>query len=83
MKAKTKSIGSFQAKTHLSSLIENVQNGYEYTITKRGKPVAMLVPYQEESTSLKVVDVIKEFDTIRASVSGKGSIRSYIDEGRK
>jgi prevent-host-death family protein len=33
-----------EAKAHLSELIEQVSNGNEVTITKRGKPVAQLTP---------------------------------------
>lgn len=37
----------FEAKTHLSALIEAVQRGETITITKRGKPVAKLVGHGE------------------------------------
>ena len=33
-----------EAKTHLSRLLERVQAGEEITISKAGKPVAVLVP---------------------------------------
>jgi len=38
------SIGAFEAKTHLSRLLEEAEQGYQITITKRGKPVARLIP---------------------------------------
>ena len=38
------SVGSFEAKTHLPALLERVARGERITITKRGKPVAKLVP---------------------------------------
>ena len=34
MKTKNNTIGAFDAKTHLSQLLEEVQNGNEITITK-------------------------------------------------
>ncbi|MDE2882534.1 MAG: type II toxin-antitoxin system prevent-host-death family antitoxin [Gemmatimonadota bacterium] len=37
-------VGSFEAKTHLSSLLAKVARGEEVLITKRGKPMARLVP---------------------------------------
>ena len=37
-------IGAFEAKTRLSELLERVQRGHIYRITKRGKPVAELRP---------------------------------------
>ncbi|MEQ9300331.1 MAG: type II toxin-antitoxin system prevent-host-death family antitoxin [Cyclobacteriaceae bacterium] len=39
-----KTVGSFDAKTHLSRILEEVANGEEYTITKHGRPVAELKP---------------------------------------
>ena len=37
-------IGAYQAKTHLPRLLERVRRGESVTITKRGRPVARLVP---------------------------------------
>ena len=37
-------IGTFEAKNKLSALLERVERGEEILITRRGKPVAMLVP---------------------------------------
>jgi len=36
-------IGAFDAKTHLSSLLDRVAAGEEVLITRHGKPVARLV----------------------------------------
>lgn len=36
-------IGAFEAKTHLASLLDRVAAGEEVLITKHGKPVARLV----------------------------------------
>ena len=37
-------VGSFEAKTHFSQLIERAMQGEVIFITRRGKPVAKLVP---------------------------------------
>ncbi len=37
-------IGAFQAKTHFSSLLQQVEEGAHIIITKHGNPVAKLVP---------------------------------------
>ena len=37
-------IGSFEAKTHLSAVLEKVRKGQVFFITKRGQPVAELRP---------------------------------------
>src|SRR6266702_3543988 len=36
-------VGAFEAKTHLSALLDRVAGGEEVVITKHGKPVARLV----------------------------------------
>jgi prevent-host-death family protein len=76
-------VGSYEAKTHLSQLLDRVAKGERILITKHGVPVAELVP---PDPRLKVgVD-----DTIAALKRfGKGrslgglSIRELIEEGRR
>jgi prevent-host-death family protein len=36
-------VGAFEAKTHLSALLERVAAGEEVVITRHGKPVARMV----------------------------------------
>lgn len=36
-------IGAFEAKTKLSSLLDRVDKGESFTITRRGKPAAVLI----------------------------------------
>ena len=38
------SVGSCQAKTHWSALLDRVAQGEQFTITRYGLPVAMLAP---------------------------------------
>ena len=44
----TMTVGVFEAKTKLSELLDKVAAGEEVIITKRGKPVAKLVPVSSE-----------------------------------
>jgi prevent-host-death family protein len=37
-------VGAFEAKTHFAQLIKRVMHGEEIFITRRGKPVAKIVP---------------------------------------
>lgn len=37
-------VGAFEAKTHLSALLDRVERGERITITRRGKPVAEIAP---------------------------------------
>lgn len=39
-----RNIGAFQAKTHFSELLDQVEKGEHIIITKHGHPVAKLVP---------------------------------------
>jgi len=83
MKIKKNIVGAFNAKTHLSQLLEEVKNGSEITITKRGKPIARLIPYQKNNKVKNMNVLLEGFDAIRKSVKGKVNIKTYIAEGRK
>ena len=47
---RSNTIGAYEAKTHLSELLEKVEAGEEITITKHGAPVAKLVPVRREAS---------------------------------
>lgn len=47
-----------EAKAHLSALLERVKAGEEIVITRRGKPVARLIP--EPRASRSAADVFRE-----------------------
>lgn len=78
-----KTIGAFEAKTHLSQLLNEVQQGEEITITKRGKPIARLIPVKEEGAKMDMEKILSGLDAIREGVKGKIDIKSIIAEGRK
>jgi prevent-host-death family protein len=80
-----KSVGSFEAKTHLSQLLDQVARGEEITITKHGKPVARLVPAAPTKPAPDVKQVIAEMRAFRkGNTLGKGiTIRDLIEEGRR
>jgi len=42
-------IGTFDAKNKLSALLDKVESGEEIVITRRGRPVARLVPMTMEA----------------------------------
>ena len=83
MKIKHTSVGAFEAKTNLSRLLERVRRGEEIIITKRGTPVARLVPVKKDSKPRTKEEILNEFDAIRSSAKGKVNIKSYINHGRK
>jgi len=76
-----KQVSAFDAKTHLSSLIREVENGQSFTITRRGSPVARLEPIHDQAG--EVNDLLARFRAIRKNIKGNINIRELIDEGRK
>jgi prevent-host-death family protein len=42
-------IGAFEAKTHLSSLLERVAKGETFTITRHGTPIAIFSPVRKDN----------------------------------
>lgn len=77
-----RTIGAYEAKTHLPRLLDEVASGEEITITKHGVPVAVLVPVQHR-TGPSVSEAIAELRAIRARSPLNGvTIRELIDEGR-
>ena len=84
MKTATKTLGAFEAKTHLSELLDLAAMGERFTITKRGKPVAMLVPVEEES-GMTVEEALAVMEGIRSRVSlgDDLTVKDLIDEGRR
>jgi prevent-host-death family protein len=78
-----KTVGAFEAKTHLNKLLNRVPKGETIRITLRGIPVAQLIPSGEgEPKDLR--RTVKEIREIRKGAGLKGStIRELIDEGRR
>ncbi len=77
-----KEVGAYEAKTHLAELLDEVMNGETILVTRRGKPVAKIVPYRDETMS--VDDIADGFKRLRQMVSSEGpSIQEMIEEGRR
>lgn len=84
-----KHVGIFEAKTHLSNLVEEVEkNGEEIIITRHGKPVAKLVRALELSTPEQVARRRAAIAKLRQIASElkinptHEEIKSWINEGR-
>jgi prevent-host-death family protein len=43
-------VGAYEAKTHLPKLLERIQRGERFVITKHGRPIAELVPASRPDT---------------------------------
>ena len=77
-----KQVGVYDAKTHLTKLLDEVEHGETITITRHGKPVAKLVPVEEPRK-----DVAAVIAAIREARKGRtlGGVhpKELINEGRK
>lgn len=76
-------IGAFEAKTHLSRLLERVRAGERITITKHGVPVAELVPPRTAPTP-EIERIIKEIKELRSRTGvADQTIATLVAEGRR
>jgi prevent-host-death family protein len=80
-----KSVGAFQAKTQLSQLLDEVERGEAVTITRRGRPVAVLSPVEAGPPAKTGKQWLAEVKRLRKGIKLEGTvtIRHLIDEGRR
>ncbi len=78
-----KTVGAFEAKTHLAELLQEASEGETILITRRGVPLAKLVTAnQPEKQDLK--EVVCNLREIRKGARLKGTtLLELIDEGRR
>jgi len=81
-------VGSFEAKTKLAELLDKVEAGETVTITRRGKPVAKLVPASlDENERARRRALIDEIKRKRAGwdrgAKPGATIPELIKEGRR
>ena len=80
----TLQIGAFEAKTNFSQILEKIVNGNTYIITRRGKPVAKIIPFKEKTISRKeAINTLREMRKLYNGKSGDFNIREAIKDGRK
>ena len=80
------SVGTFEAKTHLTQLLGRVAKGEKILITNRGRPVAMLVPPEPENRRdvAALVEEMLHFRDEQGPTLGKNlTVRQMIEEGRR
>jgi prevent-host-death family protein len=77
-------VGVFEAKNRLTSLLDEVEEGGEVLITRRGKPVARLV---RADVGFDRAKARRAADGLRAASKGVTlgglSLKELIDEGRR
>ncbi len=79
----TLSLGTFEAKNKLSSLVDLASKGSRIWITKRGKRAALLSSGHDGGVK-DGIDPVTAFRAIRTrSKAGKASLKSLVEEGRR
>ena len=76
-------IGVHEAKTHLSRLLKRVENGESFSITNRGRVVAVMIPPCDVK-QVKTNDAYDQLIALRQK-SPIGTVREVMDwknEGR-
>ena len=77
-------VGAYEAKTHLSELLEKVEAGEEITITKHGAPVAKLVPVKKGASLEERSAAIMRIQKLAKGLSLSGlRVKDLISEGRR
>ena len=78
-----RTIGAYEAKTHLPRLLDDVAGGEAITITKHGVAVAILGPVSVPS-SVAAREAIAGLRAFRGRHHLDGlTVRALIDEGRR
>ena len=79
MAANMPEIGAYDAKTHLPKLLERVQRGERFVITKHGKPVAELGPVKAHDPE-SVREVLQRMRKGREALARRGVRLSQLLE---
>ena len=64
-------IGAYEAKTHLPKLLEQVEKGERFIITRHGRAVAELAPVSRRNES-DVRRAIKDLHSLRDELARRG-----------
>lgn len=80
--AVARSVSACDARRQFPKLLERVERGGRFIITRRGKPVAKLIPFEriDESALFRLLD---EADQARARLAQRGVRLSVILEAKE
>lgn len=76
-------VGAFEAKTHLSELLERIEHGEEFTITKHGKPVARLCTIGQRTDQNATRAAIQRLKKLASQHTLDANWKELRDFGRK
>lgn len=77
-------IGAFEAKTHFSEILRRVEQGEEFSITNRGRLVAIITS-PEASHRQKALAAVTKLRALRKKhpIGSTQEISQWKDKGRK
>ena len=77
-----RTVGAYEAKTHLAELLDEVERGSVVTIARHGRPVALLVPATaSRADAAALVEAFRGF-AARHALDGL-ELAEMISEGRR
>ncbi len=72
------SVGAYEAKTHLPRLLRRVMDGESVTITRHGRPVARLVPVEEDERT-RACEAARRIRDSRRRLKNKASLEELLE----
>jgi prevent-host-death family protein len=75
-------IGVYETKTHLTTLLDRVEHGEQFTITKHGRPIARLIPVKRSDRERRC-EAIARLLVFRKGRKLGVPIKQLIEEGRR
>lgn len=79
-----KTVGTFEAKTKLAQILKLVENGERITITRRGVPIAEIIPAARRHSKAALLDTLAAINEFRKGRRvSRAELRQMIAEGRR
>ena len=75
-------MGFYEARTHLSELLDQVAKGKRILVTRRGKPAAVIGPPPKDERQV-VQQMLAWRDRKGPTLGGQVTIRELIEDGRR
>ena len=75
-------IGVYETKTHLTNLLDRVEHGEQFTITKHGRPIARLIPVKRSDQERRR-EAIARLLVFRKGRTLGVPVKELIEEGRR
>ncbi len=80
-------VGAFEAKTHFSQLLKEVEQGNIVHVTRRGKPIAVIRP-EEIDREMAIANALERISARRQEIHDREhlttkQILNFRDHGRK